>query len=79
MIAVDTSVAVKWFKPGECIETEALDLGAEFFVVDDHHFLAPEVVNYAARSGVRIVNLPDLIAALDTSPTNGNEATIQNP
>lgn len=57
----------------------AVYLGAEFFVVDDHHFLTPEVVNYAACSGVRIVNLPDLITALDTTPTSGNEATNQNP
>ncbi len=57
----------------------ALYLGAEFFVVDDHHFLAPEVVNYATRSGVRIANLPDLIAALNTTPTNGEEPITHNP
>lgn len=57
----------------------AVHLGAEYLVVDDHHFLMPEVVNYAAGSGVSIVNLPDLISALDAAPTNGDEPTTQNP
>jgi len=161
VIAMDTSVAVKWFKPGERYEAEALDLGGridrseveaianeiisleivrgllqaqtrephlgitdmqienafvrmetllsvgnilectvrevktlakdmevklglfmadalhlatavymrvEYFVVDDHHFLSPDVVNYAVGFGVKIVNLPDLIAALNATP-----------
>ncbi len=159
MIAVDTSVAAKWFKPGERYEAEALDLGARIargevgaianeivslelvrallraqhdrpslgitpahvqnaylrmealldvgnmlrcsvgevralakdiqvdlglfmadalhlatalylrvthFVADDRHLLNDDVVAYARRFGVEVVNLPDLISALGT-------------
>jgi hypothetical protein len=45
----------------------AIYLGVEYFVVDDHHFLTPDVVNYAAGFGVKVVNLPDLIAALNAA------------
>jgi predicted nucleic acid-binding protein len=42
----------------------AVHLGADFLVVDDHHFLTAHVVNYAANRGVRVVDLPGLIVAL---------------
>lgn len=45
----------------------AIHLRVSHFVVDDQHFLAPDVVNYAAGLGVQIVNLPDLIAALNAA------------
>lgn len=51
----------------------AVNLGAGYFVVDDKHFLTPEVVNYALGMGVQVVSLPDLLAALNpgagSSPT----------
>jgi predicted nucleic acid-binding protein len=43
----------------------AIYMVVQYFVVDDHHFLAPAVVNYAASFGVQVVNLPDLLAALN--------------
>jgi hypothetical protein len=43
----------------------ATDMSVQYFEVDDHHFFAPDVQNYAAGFGVRVVNLPDLIAALN--------------
>ncbi len=46
----------------------AIYLGVAYFVVDDHHFLTPDVVNYAVGFGVKTVNLPALIAALNATP-----------
>jgi hypothetical protein len=45
----------------------AIYLRVPYFVVDDQHFLAPAVVNHAAKFGVQVLNLPDLIAALNAS------------
>ena len=42
----------------------ATHLGASHFVTDDHHFLTSAVAGYTASAGIRVVNLPDLIAAL---------------
>lgn len=45
----------------------AVYLRVRLFVVDDHHFLTPVVVTYAAGFGVQVVNLPDLIAAVNAA------------
>jgi hypothetical protein len=45
----------------------ALHIKAEYFAVDDQHFLAAEVVTYASGLNLKVLNLPDLIAALDAS------------
>lgn len=44
----------------------ALHLNAEFLVPDDRHLLGPEPLRYLAGRGLKAVNLPDLLAALDT-------------
>lgn len=46
----------------------ALQLNAEFLVADDRHLLGPEVLRYLAARGVKAVNLPGLLAALDATP-----------
>ncbi len=49
----------------------AVYLSAQYFVTDDRHFFTPPVVAYAARFGVRVINLPDLIAALNAARGTG--------
>jgi predicted nucleic acid-binding protein len=54
----------------------AIYLGVQYFVVDDQHFLAPDVVKHAATCGVQVVNLPDLLAALTRG---GGKASPPSP
>jgi predicted nucleic acid-binding protein len=41
--------------------------GAPYFVTEDHHFTAPFVRNGAAAMGVTVVDLPQMIAALNAA------------
>jgi hypothetical protein len=67
VLAKDLELGLGLFMADALHLATALYLNASHLVVDDHHFLAPEVVSYAAGFGVRIVNLPDLIAELDAA------------
>ena len=63
-LAKDVEVTLGLYMADALHLATALHLEADYLVVDDHHFLEPEVVDYAAARGVAIVDLPDLIAAL---------------
>jgi hypothetical protein len=66
-LAKDIEMQLGLFMADALHPATAVYLRVECFVVDDHHFLTPVVVNYAAGFGVQVVNLPDLIAALDAA------------
>jgi predicted nucleic acid-binding protein len=53
----------------------AVYLTSSYFVVDDRHFLAPDVINYAAGFGVQVVTLPGLIAALGAAAGGASPPT----
>ena len=70
-IAKDVEMSLGLFMADALHLATAIHLRAEFFVVDDQHFLSPAVVNYTASMGVQIVNLPELIARLHAAVPNG--------
>jgi predicted nucleic acid-binding protein len=62
--AKDLEISLGLFMADALHLATAVHLQAEFFVTDDHHFLTPEVVGFAGRSGVKVLGLPDLMAAI---------------
>jgi len=66
-LAKDIEVTLGMFMADALHLATAVHLGVDYFVVDDHHFLTSAVVNYAVSFGVQVVNLPDLIASLNSA------------
>ena len=67
VLAKDLEVKLGLFMADAVHLASAIYLRVAYFVVDDHHFLEPAVMSYAASLGVQVLNLPDLIAALHAS------------
>jgi predicted nucleic acid-binding protein len=63
--AKDIIIALGLFMADALHLATAVYMRVRYFVVDDHHFLTPDVLNDAAGFGVQVINLPDLIAALN--------------
>lgn len=68
VLAKDAEMSLGLFMADAIHLATAVYLGVQFFVVDDRHFLAPAVVAHASSAGVRVVDLPTLIAALGAAP-----------
>jgi len=67
LLAKDLELTLGLFMADALHLATAVHLRASHFVTDDEHFLASSAVSHAAGLGVRVVNLPDLTAALSAS------------
>ncbi|HXG12839.1 MAG TPA: type II toxin-antitoxin system VapC family toxin [Gemmataceae bacterium] len=65
--AIEIELALGLFMADAVHLATAVYVPVQYLVVDDRHFLTPDVITYAAGFGVQVVNLPDLIAALNAA------------
>ncbi len=65
--AKDVEIAIGLYTADALHLATALFWKADYFAVDDHHFLTPKAKAYAASRGVQTVDLPALIAALNAA------------